>query len=87
MSKWNYVHCILDRVDTILQKVEEIAETNFLLHSSSPNVQPQLPPLLEDRLQYLEKQVTIHSLLFTVVSQMQIHFYVLEEAASSTANG
>ena len=50
----------LFRVSSIMTKVDEIVESNFLLSSNSTAssaVQPKLPPALDERMNCLEEQV------------------------------
>ena len=49
--------CICFRVDLIARKVDEMAESNFMMQSGNSTTQPKLPPVLDDRINYLEEQV------------------------------
>lgn len=52
LSTWFFGRC---RVDTIMKKVEELAETNFLLASAAVE-KVKLPSAIDERFTYLEKQ-------------------------------
>ncbi len=45
------------RVEVLARKVEEIAESNFMVQSSTSTATPKLPPALDERMTYLEDQV------------------------------
>ena len=72
------------RVDLITHKVDELMESSFLTannNSSSttggPNQQPRLPPVLDDRLNYLQEQVSAQCVRAGVYVRvhMCVHIY------------
>ena len=60
------------RVDVIVYKVDEIAETSFLMQSANSTAEAKLPPALEDRLSYLEQQVNWDIFIYRVSNKESI---------------
>ena len=57
------------RIDVIGKQVDDIVETSFIMQTEEKEAtQVQLPPVLEERLDYLEQQVREGSVWFRSIN-------------------
>ena len=57
-----------DRSDDIMFKLDQLAESNMLSHTTNFTsvVQPKLPPMLEERFSFIEEQVLVENISLNI---------------------